>query len=338
MPKQFSDYIANPKKNGYRSIHTAVVWNQQPLEVQIRTWEMHYESETGVGSHWQYKQYAKDRFFDKRLSWAKQVVEWHRNARDSVDLVHSLKMGFGKNNIFVFTPKHDVIVLPEDSTPIDFAFAIHSDLGQRCLKAKVNGNIVHLSHELDNADVVDIVPSKDIMVKRQWLSFAKSHKALTKIKQKLGIKVPKRKILSKKKAGILTSDKNVRIAKCCNPVPGEEVVGVKTTKRKISVHRAGCGNIDRIASGKRIRIKWDLAEKDYVVGIRVKARDNPGLLPAILKIISGSKVAITSTDTKTTKGNILQCNFNVKIRNMRRLESIIGKINSLPNVFQVERE
>jgi GTP pyrophosphokinase len=176
------------------------------------------------------------------------------------------------------------------------------------------------------------------MLKRQWLSFVKSSKARTKIKQKLGIKVPKRKLLPKSKAGTLTSDRNVRIAKCCAPVPGEEVVGVRTTKRKISVHRAGCGNIDRIADSKRIRIKWDLAEKQYIVGIRVKARDRPGLLPAILKIISGNKVAIISTDAKTGKGKILQCNFNVKIRNVQQLESIIAKIKALSGVFEVERE
>jgi (p)ppGpp synthase/HD superfamily hydrolase len=338
VPNQFSDYIANPKKNGYRSIHTAVVWRGKPLEVQLRTWEMHYECETGLAAHWQYKQYAKDRFFDKRLSWAKQLVEWHRTTAKDGNFVHSLKMGFGRNKIFVFTPKQQVVVLPEASTPIDFAFAIHSDLGRKCLKAKVNDKIAPLSYKLDNAETVEIIPSKQVQTKRQWLTFAKSQKAQTKIKQSLGIKLPKKKKLPERKHGTLTSDKNSRIAKCCNPVPGDEILGVRTTKRKISVHRAECGNVNRIPKNKKLEIKWGLAEKDYVVGIRVKARGSPSLLPSILKIISASKVAITSTDAKTSSSNILHSKFNVKIKNIGQLDEIINRISALPAVFEAGRD
>ena len=142
VPNQFTDYIANPKKNTYRSIHTAVKWKNQTLEVQIRTWEMHYENETGFASHWQYKHYEKDKYFDKKLSWAKQMMDWQRKTKGKEQsIVSSLKMDFGKNRIFVFTPKKQVIVLPEKSTPIDFAYAVHSDLGNKCGKAKVNGKI-----------------------------------------------------------------------------------------------------------------------------------------------------------------------------------------------------
>ncbi len=337
VPNQFTDYIANPKKNGYRSIHTAVEWNNQPLEIQIRTREMHYECETGLASHWQYKHYAKDDFFDKRLSWAKQLVEWHRTARDSRNLAHSLKMGFGQNKIFVFTPKQKVIVLPEGGSPIDFAFAIHSDLGVKCHKAKVNGKIVPLSHKLENADTVEIITSNQLQLKRAWLNLVKSSKAQAKIKQKLGIKSAKKVVLEKKDER-LTSDKNIRIAKCCNPVPGDEIIGVRTTKRKISVHRAECGNALRILKERRMEVKWDLAEKDYIVGIKVLARDSPGLLPAILKIISGTKVSIISTDAKTNRNNILQSKFNIKIKNIEQLENIIKKISALPTVFETGRD
>jgi len=338
VPNRFADYIANPKKNGYRSIHTAIFWNGKPLEVQIRTREMHYENETGLASHWQYKRYASDRFFDKRLSWAKQLVEWHRSAQGTKNLAHSLRMGFGKNMIFVFTPKHQVVVLPEGATPIDFAFAIHSDLGHKCLKAKVNDKIVTLNHGLDNADKIEIITAKQPQTKRQWLSITKSRKAQGKIRQKLGIKVPKKKLLPEKGDQPIASDKNTRIAKCCNPVPGDEIVGVRTTKRKVSVHRAHCANTVRVPRDRKVEIKWGLAEKDYVVGIKVKAKDNPGLLPAILNIIGKNNVAISATDAKTTKNNILQCKFDVRIKNSRQLDEIIGKIALLPGVFEAIRE
>jgi GTP pyrophosphokinase len=337
VPNQFTDYIANPKKNGYRSIHTVVLWEGKPLEIQIRTWEMHYECETGLAAHWHYKNYASDRFFDKKLSLIKQLVEWHRSARNSENLAHSLKMGFGQKQIFVFTPKQQVEVLPEGASPIDFAFAIHSDLGMKCQRAKVNGKIVQLSHKLENGDNVEIITGKENAVKRQWLSLAKSHKAQSKIRQKLGIK-PGKKGLVESKGEALTSGENIRIARCCGPVPGDEIIGVKTTKRKISVHRASCVNLKSIGQGRKVKIGWDLADKDYIVGIKVRAKDSPGLLPAILKILEKSRVAITATDAKTSKNNLLQCKFNIKIKNIGQLEGITQKIGSLPTVLEVERE
>jgi GTP pyrophosphokinase len=337
VPNQFDDYIANPKKNGYKCIHTVVLWNGKPLEVQIRTWEMHYEDETGIASHWQYKNYAEDKFFDHRLKLAKQLVDWHREARSTGGLAHSLKIDFGQNRVFVFTPENKIVVLPESSTPIDFAFAIHSDLGSRCNKAKVNGKIVPLSHSLENADIVEVMTSKQSQVKRQWLSFIKSHKAQAKIRQLLGIKPLKKKALIELGKESLTSDENTRIAKCCNPVPGDEIVGVRTTKRKISVHRENCRNIAKIAAARKIKIKWGLAEKDYVVSLRVKARDRPGLLPAILKIINEKDTSITSTNAKTGRSKIMQCDFNVRIKNLGQVGKMIKKINELPGVFEASR-
>ncbi len=337
IPNQFTDYIANPKKNGYRSIHTAVEWKRKHLEVQIRTWEMHYECETGLAAHWNYKKYAKDKFFDKRLSLIKQLVDWHRTARNSESITHSLKMGFGQNKIFVFTPKQEVVVLLEGGSPLDFAFAIHSDLGIKCLRAKVNGKIVQLSHKLENGDLVEIITAKHSMIKRLWLSIAKSHKAQIKIRQKLGLK-PGKKSLIKNKNENLTSDANTKIAKCCNPVPGDEIIGIRTTKRKISVHRASCRNVARVVKGKKIKISWDLAKKDYVVEIKVRARDSPGTLPTILKILEKSDVTITATDAKTSSNNVLQCKFNIKIKNLEQLDYIIEKIDNNPTVFNVERE
>lgn len=337
VPNQFTDYIANPKKNGYRSIHTAVEWNGKPLEVQIRTWEMHYEGETGLASHWQYKHYTKDKFFDKRLTLAKQLVEWHQIARETGNLAHSLKMEFGQNKIFVFTPKRQVIVLPEGATPIDFAYAIHSDLGDKCQKAKINGKIAQLSHKLENGDTIEITTGKHLEVKRPWLALAKSHKAQTKIRQTLGI-APTAKTKLEKKQEPSTSDKTVRIAKCCNPLPGDDIIGIRTTKRKISVHRKECHNAGNTPKNRKANIRWGLAEKDYIVGIKLRAKDNPGLLPTILKIIGTANATINSTDAKTNKNSILQCKFNIKIKNTGQLDSIINKIRNLPTVYEIERE
>lgn len=337
IPNKFSDYISNPKKNKYRSIHTVVLWEGKPLEVQIRTWEMHYECETGLSSHWQYKNYAEDKFFDRKLSWAKQVVDWHR-ALKGRSIIHSLKMDFGKNRIFVFTPKHQVVVLPEASSPIDFAFAIHTGIGSKCQKAKVDGKIVPLSQKLENGNVVEIITATTIQVKRPWLSIVKSSKARSKIKQRLGIKTSQKTVLIKTKQETLTSDKQTRIARCCNPVPGDEIVGVRTTKRKISIHRAECENVKQAGQEKKINIKWGLAEKDYVVGLTIRARDSPQLLPSILNIIGKEKAQIVSTDTRTDKNKILECEFNIRIKNTMQLAAVIQKLESLSSVFEIKRE
>jgi GTP pyrophosphokinase len=334
VPNKFSDYIANPKKNGYRSIHTVVQWNKMPLEVQIRTMEMHYEDESGVAAHWQYKQYEKDKYFDKKLAWARQLVEWHRKTKGS--LAPGLKMQLGQNKIFVFTPKKQVIVLPEHSTPVDFAFAVHSDLGMKCERAKVNGKIVPLHYELQNTDVVEIMPSKKVQVKRHWLNFVKSAKAQVKIRQCLGIKIKGR---VKKKPAMLTTtaDETVRIAKCCNPLPGDEIIGFRTTKRKTTIHRKECENIKGASGGKLLQVEWDLAKKDYNVDITVQAKDYAGLLPAILGAFESAKIAINSTNAKASPNNIATCVFNVKINNIAQLENIIKKIGQLPAVLRVER-
>ncbi len=337
LPNKFTDYIANPKENRYRSIHTVIKWRGAPLEVQIRTWEMHYENETGVAAHWQYKHYAEDKYFDKKLSWAKQLVEWHMKARERDESIKSsLKINFGKNRIFVFTPKKQVIGLPEKSTPIDFAFAIHSDLGYKFGKAKVNGKQVPLSYELENADSIEIIPAKKPQVKRQWLSFAKSNKALSKIRQRLGIKTSKKR-KKKPKDTATTADKAVKIARCCNPLPGDEIIGFRTTKRKISIHRKECKNLQKAKKERLVSVSWDLAKRDYSVEIKVHAKETPQLLPTILGIFDEAKVSINSTNAKVNPNDTATCIFNIKINNPNQLETVIKRIGQLPAVFSVER-
>ncbi len=327
----FDDYISSPKPNGYKSIHTTVKWKNKIIEIQLRTWEMHRAAEDGLAAHWQYKQYEKSKYFDKDLSIAKQIVEWQRTSKESKNLTKFLKLGFGGKKVFVFTPKREVIVLPEKSTPIDFAFAVHSDIGKNCSKAKVNNKIVPLDYELQNGETIEIITSKKPQVKRQWLYFTQSEKAKTKIKRILGIK---EKFKPQKKNRLAVQESQIRIAQCCNPVPGDDIVGVKTTKRKIIVHRKNCKNIGNIS--KTIDILWNQKES-HLVKIKVSALDDPGLLAMILTKIAKNGAEITNTNTSISSKNTTSLIFTIKIKNLIQLEKITGDIENIPIISSVER-
>jgi len=338
IPNKFTDYIANPKENGYKSIHTVVKWRENaPLEVQIRTWEMHYECETGIAAHWQYKHYAEDKFFDKKLSWAKQLVEWQHNAANREELMENLRLDFGQSKIFVFTPKQDVVMLPEGATPVDFAFAIHSDLGQRCHKAIVNGRIFPLNKPLENADAVEIITCKKPEAKRQWLSFVKSGKAMAKIRQQLGVTFVKERRAHRQQATLTTADRRIKIAQCCSPLPGEEIIGVRTTKRKISVHRKDCKNLAEIGGAKLLAVGWDALKSEYSIEIKVSAKERPGLLPSILNAIGKNGAGIISTNAKVNKNNVATCFFKVRIRDSKQADEIMNAIRLLPGVHSAAR-
>ncbi len=331
MSQYFDDYVSSPKPNGYKSIHTTVKWKNKIIEIQIRSWEMHRTAEDGLAAHWQYKQYEKSKYFDKDLSVAKQIVEWQRTSKESKNLTKFLKMGFGGRKVFVFTPKREVIVLPEKSTPVDFAFAVHSDVGKHCAKAKADGKIVPLDYELQNGETVEIITSKKPQVKRQWLYFAQSEKAKSKIKRALGIK---EKFRPKKKSEIAVEESQTRIAQCCNPVPGDDIVGVKTTKRKIIIHRKNCKNVGKCP--KTMDILWNQKESRDVK-IKVNALDDPGLLAMILTKIAKNGAEITNTNTSISSKNTTSLIFTIKIKNLIQLEKIIEEIETIPIVSSVER-
>ncbi len=336
VTKKFYDYIASPKENNYRSIHTAVYKKGFPVfEVQIRTWDMQWNAEGGLAAHWQYKHYATDRHFDKRLSWAKQLVEWQRS-KQGKKLMQSLKLGFGKNKIFVFTPKRDVIVLPEKSTPIDFAFAVHTALGLHCEKAKVNGKAVHLSSELNNTDVVEITRSKRKQAKRQWLNIVKSEKAKVRIRRALGL--PLSSGIKSEETGKFTQDAlSIRVARCCNPIPGDELVGFRTTKRKISVHRADCRNLRSQPAEKMIK-DLELAKGKYTVELKVTAADRPGLLSNILDSLASNNAVIKSTKAQVDKNSIVIGSFSIEVQGPERLAKAIEGIEKVGGVYSVERQ
>jgi len=185
IPGEFDDYIANPKTTGYQSLHTAVIYEGEALEIQIRTAQMHHEAEYGIAAHWRYKEgKPQEREFESKLSWLRQLLEWHQEVQDARAFVQSVKLDLFQNEVFVFTPKGDVIDLPAGATPIDFAFRIHTEVGHHATGAKVGGRLVPLSHRLHTGDIVEIVTSKTSAgPSRDWLAFVVTSNAKTKIKQ-----------------------------------------------------------------------------------------------------------------------------------------------------------
>jgi GTP pyrophosphokinase len=331
---KFRDYIADAKENRYKSIHTTIIFEGCPVEVQIRTWQMHWDNEVGFAAHWQYKEHKRDKYFDKKLSIIKQLMEWHKTQRNSQELTQSLKTRAGNERIFVFTPKREVIILAEDSTPIDFAFAIHSEIGFRAKGAKINGKNVALDHALENADTVEILTSNRPQAKRQWLNFVKTDKAKTKIRQILGIKEPKKE-KRKPKREKTTSDLSVRMANCCKPLPGDEIIGYRTTKRKISVHRRNCRNVEKLEANRIVVVAWE-PQKNYAAELKISARENAALIPQVLRIFSENGIKIDATQAKTTNG-VMKCSFSISVNSREQLEKATKKIAGLPYVLGAER-
>ncbi len=344
LQNNFDDYMARPKPNGYRSIHACFKINNNPTEVQIRTWEMHNNAEDGLAAHWQYKQYKKDKHFDPQLSIAKQLTEWQRTAKNTNELIETMRLRFEGGKVFVFTPKNQLIELDDGATPIDFAFAVHSDLGSKCEKAKANGKIVPLDYKLQNGDTVEIMTSEKQTPNRQWLSFVKTEKAKQRIRQACEIQLtakPKQNIIQKIRGIIELSRKakeKTRAAKCCNPLPGDKIVGIKTTKRKIIIHRTDCKNIEGIPESKKIRVSEELFEKgNYDVVIKIDAENRPGMLPEILNKMSESNAAINATNAKLLPNNTITCLLNIKIKTLSDLEKVLEKTRKTKGVKRAER-
>jgi len=332
----FDDYIASPKKNNYRSIHTDLkTADGKVFETQIRTWEMHAEAEEGTPAHWLYKDIKKNKEFDSELTWAKQLIEWSRKSK-SKKIIESLKLRFEEKKIFVLTPNSDIIELVPGATPLDFAYAIHPSIGNTCEKTLVNGKIVSLDYELDNGDVVEIITSKKQVPKSQWLTIVKTNKAKSKIRQFLKIKKEKKskkepqKILKK----IINS---IKISKCCNPIPGDKIFAIKTTKRKLTIHRENCENLKREDQKKVIPINWGMiGKRELSAEIKIKAKERINLLTEILDVIALMKGRVISTDAKVEKGSI-SCNFVLQTKKPEIIRKIVEKIRKIDGIKEVNR-
>jgi len=435
LPGRFKDYIAMPKSNGYQSLHTTVIGHSgQPLEIQIRTLDMHRISEYGIAAHWRYKEGTKvaHKDTDQKLAWLRQLLEWHRDLRDPREFIETVKMDVFADEVFVFTPRGDVLDLPAGSIPIDFAYRIHTDVGHRCVGAKINGKIVPLEYKLTNGDIVDIITAKQGNgPSRDWLNIVGSSETRNKIRQwfkkekreeniakgremiereskKLGYEwrdlvkgdrlneiakklsisseddlfeglgyggvtlhgviaklielykkelkssttpdvsamlaelKPKRLknkvshgILVKGEAGLM-----VRLARCCNPLPGDIIVGYITRGRGVSVHRADCLNILNNSEEyeRMIEVNWDIpGDTLYRVSIEIIGLDRHNLLSDVMMVAADAKINVGSLNARVQKNKTANINMDIDIGNLSQLENIMNKMRRIPDVYNVHR-
>ena len=433
IPGRFKDYIAMPKPNMYQSIHTTVIGPQgEPFEVQIRTWDMHRTAEYGIAAHWKYKEGAvKADNFDEKLTWLRQLLEWQKDLSDPKEFMETLKIDFFTDEVFVFTPKGDVINLPNGSTPIDFAYRVHTAVGNNCVGAKVDGRIVPIDYKLKNGNIVDIITSaSNTGPSRDWLKIVKSSQAKTKIRQwfkkedrdaniikgkdmlekevkrqgykltemlkedwlksifnKLSIsnvddlyaglgygsvtlsqvmsrlkdyhkeyykgKEDKRILESKAYTTSARKQDNlaqgvsikgvdnikVRFSKCCNPVPGDEIIGYITRGRGVSIHRKDCPNIVGLGNHERyIEIEWDTDKKaSYQAEIQIKSTDRSGLLTDITQKITDADLAVISLNARTNKEKLVLMNITLEIKNVEQLKELLKKIKIIKGVIDAYR-
>ncbi|MCR4402216.1 MAG: bifunctional (p)ppGpp synthetase/guanosine-3',5'-bis(diphosphate) 3'-pyrophosphohydrolase [Firmicutes bacterium] len=427
MPGRFKDYIAMPKSNMYQSLHTTVIGPAgEPLEIQIRTWEMHRTAEYGIAAHWRYKEGTRTvSEFEEKLSWLRQLLEWQRDMKDVHDFMETLKIDLFKDEVFVFTPKGDVKNLPAGSTPVDFAYTVHTDIGHRCTGARVNGRMVPLDHQLCNGDIVEIITSKGPGApSRDWLAFVKTSKARNKIRQwvrevhreeavprgrelierelrrqglevrdnlkvdrlslaarRLGFADPEDLLASigdgkmspamvvtrlvperlardkeekeptqlvsrrKRRSGQGVKVKGVdnvlvRMAKCCSPVPGDEIIGYITRGKGISVHRSDCPNISWLLGSpeRTIEVEWEFAEDNsYPVELEIEAHDRVALLSNIMSAITELRANISAVNARTTKDQMAVVNMVVEITDTDHLNSIVNRVRRVHGVTDVHR-
>ena len=388
---RFKDYIAVPKSNMYQSLHTTVIGPEgYPLEIQIRTHSMHITAEMGIAAHWLYKDgkvsagkgIKKDY---KKLSLLQDISKWKKDLQDSREFMTSLKMDLYEDEIFVFTPLGKIIKLAQGATPIDFAFAIHTEVGYHTVGAKVNNKMVSLKDELRSGDIVEILTNKNGHPKQEWLKSVVSPNARYKIrswlrkqienetrepihekdkekqKEKNRPKTPKQitvsipreeqvriKNLSKKqRIGVKiegTSDVLIRLSQCCQPIPGDDVIGFITRGRGITVHKKTCPSLKKMSDEQErfIKIVWDdSSERFYPVKLSVKGLDRPNLLKDIADEISLCQTNIIKAEAQVDDNGTALFRFILEVKSKRHLKDIenrIRKIKNITDVFKVNEK
>lgn len=432
IPGRFKDYIAMPKPNMYQSLHTTVIGPEgEPFEIQIRTWEMHRTAEYGIAAHWKYKEGRKTSYdIDKKLAWLRQLLEWQNDSQDAREFMESLKIDLFTDEVFVFTPKGDVINLPKGATPLDFAYTIHSAIGNRCVGAKVNGKIVTLDYNLKTGEIVEILTTQAANhgPSRDWLKVVKTNQARNKIKQwfkkeRREENIEKGKEMLEREAkrrgynlsqlvqnewidgilkkygfssledaysalgygGITTGpilnrliDEHkkanqeeiaesvvkeprqektssisgngirvkgidnvlIRFAKCCNPVPGDPVIGYITRGRGVSVHRGDCVNLtdDHVETNRLIEVSWaEESKASYNAEIQIVAEDRQALLADLTNAIAEIKINVTAINARTAKNKMVLVNMNMEINDTHQLEKVMKYLRRLPDVLDVYR-
>ena len=344
---EFYDYIANPKPNMYQSIHTKVMFENRPMEVQIRTLGMHQMAEEGIAAHWRYKNTDRDKVFDKKIAWMKQILEW-KTANTAKELIDSLKIDLFKNEIITLTPKGDPIALPEGSTPIDFAYHVHTDVGNSCEKAKINGSIVSLDHQLKAGDIVEIMTSKNAHPSRNWLKFAKATFARSKIREYLKIQgVQTEDEPVEKDAGKISIESKTKeqqkiitketphISRCCLPKFGDKIIAVITKDGKVNIHRGDCKNLESIDQPRKLKAEWkELKENKLTLIITVE--DRIGILADVLNTFAAQKMNVNSinSDVRKEKADII---VDINYENKEQLENTISRIKQVKSVLNVRK-
>lgn len=380
IPEEFDDYIANPKANGYRSIHTAVIGTDgKPLEIQIRTHDMHEEAEHGVAAHWIYKEHTPQSGYEAKITYLRQLLAWHKDLAKQND-ASQLPEEFLEDTVYVLTPAGEVIDLPSGSTPLDFAYHIHSELGHRCRGAKIKGHIVPLTYQLKTGDQVEIITAAQGKPSRDWLSkdggYLRTARARSKVvhwfKQQenessvesakttvqrehprpasVSSETDKQIFLSTKPvkeshsgleiAGI--NDLLTRIARCCKPIPGDQVIGYITQGRGISIHRQDCNNIATNCSrdaNRMIQVAWDTKKLgNYYVDLKIRANGQQELLKEITSLLANAKIDLmTLNSTVSKKSNMIYIVMTIQIHDLLELKNIINQIQHLPKIIDVKR-
>ncbi len=444
IPGRFKDYIAMPKENMYQSLHTTLIGSSgTPFEIQIRTFEMHRTAEYGIAAHWKYKEGAeygiaahwkykeglgesrgKELRYENKMSWLRQIMEWQSELDNAGDLLETIKVDLLNEEVYVFSPKGKVFELPMGSCPLDFAYRIHSDIGNSCVGAKVNGKIVPLNYTLNNGDIVEVMTNKNSNgPSRDWLNFVKSAHARNKIRQyfkreekeenigkgrimleaelkrqglqetklasqaeleiladknktvsdfyaaigyngiKMGTVFQKMRLLfpgefpeeveevvikkpsSKRKtnSNIIVAGQNdidVHYSKCCNPVPGDKIIGYITQNKGISIHRTDCPNVLNIPDpDKIVEVEWNKFGVDgsFNAEINIKAHEKKGLLIELSKIFLDMNIPLNALTARNERGeyDFFEASFEVKSR--RELNLLVKNINKIPEIISVKR-
>lgn len=418
IPHEFDDYIAAPKDNFYQSLHTAVIYDDgKPLEVQIRSPEMHQNAEFGIAAHWRYKEKGpRDELFEQRVNWLRKLMEWRQEVEDAQEFVEGMKSDVFEDRVYVFTPRGDIIDLPSGSTPIDFAYHVHTEIGNRCRGAKINGKLVTLDYELKTGDRVEILTAKQGGPSRDWLNtnlgLVKTQRARSKIRfwfkrQNRESNLTQGKLLLERelhRLGLSTldldklanslefktvDDLNVALgcgdlsigrivnkiseeqkqeeepllqvhpgetkslvsdvtvlglkgllttfARCCNPAPGDEIVGYITRGRGATIHRRDCPNMLRMTDRERIvKVSWGEAQTTFPIAVEIKAYDRQGLMGDISTILNNEGINVADIHMKVTH-NLATINLVLEIGDISQLSRVLNKVENLPNVMEAHR-
>ncbi len=338
IPNRFDDYIATPKPNMYQSLHTEIMFNKRPVEVQIRTWDMHHVAEEGVAAHWRYSGTDRDKKFDRRIAWLKQILDWKRsdNARDFIE---SVKVDLFKDEIFVLTPKGDPIPLPEKATPVDFAYMVHTDIGNHCVRAKVNNVLVPLEHELDPGDVVEIITSKNAKPSRSWLKIVKSNQAKVKIRQALGIPHDDFKHEDSDEVDVIEridarglKKSALRLPRCCKLRYGDEAVGFMMKDGKVTIHKSSCPAMKDLSEKRKVQLKWKDKENAGISTVTVELIDRVGLFTDIAGVFTRELINIRSVNTKNIKDKYY---VTFEIEQTDKISGIVKQLKQIRNVTNV---